>query len=363
MRKMIVAVLLMCLVLVQPVSAYAQIETGRDASLTIDHVHSGVSFSIYRVADVSDTGRFSLCDAFAQYTDLQPLLEAAEWDEITDILDARVVRDGIRSEDSGATGNGGSLTFSGLKPGLFLVMSEPYRIDNATIYLNTALVCVPGLDSDDAWEYDVVIIPKGHSETDPERPKTNISVQKIWRDEGEREARPDSITVQLLRGNTVVDTVTLSTRNNWRYHWSELPTGHRYRVVETDVPDSYADSYSREGETIIIINTYTEPSHEPEKPVTPDEPNHPGNSDIPSNPGTPSNPDVPNNPGTPANPETPDGPEGPGVEDTPDDHEPVDKPTLPETGQLWWPVLLLTAVGLVFILIGLIRKQEDSNET
>ena len=48
MRKIIVAALLVCLVLVQSVSAYGLIETGReDASLTIDHVHSDVFFSIY----------------------------------------------------------------------------------------------------------------------------------------------------------------------------------------------------------------------------------------------------------------------------------------------------------------------------
>ena len=325
MRKIIVAALLVCLVLVQSVSAYGLIETGReDASLTIDHVHSDVFFSIYRVADVSETVGFTLCGPFARYTDLQPLLDEGEWDDITEILDSRVARDEPEPEDTGETGRDGRLTFDRLEPGLFLVMSEPYRIGKTTYYLSTSLVCVPGLTSDDTWEYDTVINPKGSSEKDPEKPKTEISVHKIWRDAGFREERPNSITVELLRGNTVVDTVTLSARNNWRYRWSELPAGHRYRVVETDVPWGYADSYSREGDTVVIVNTYI-PTQEPEKPQPPDKPQEP---DI----------------------------------NIPDEDVPLDKPTLPETGQLWWPVLLLTAAGLALILIGLIRRKGDSHE-
>lgn len=328
MRRIIVAALLVCLVLVQSVSAYGRIETGRDASLTIDHVHSDVSFSIYRVADVSETARFTLCGDFARYTDLQPMLDAGEWDDLANVLDSRVVRDDLEPDETGETGKNGTLTFAGLKPGLFLVMSEPYRIGSTTYYLNTSLVCVPGLTADDTWTYDVVIHPKGTREDEPEKPKTEISVQKIWRDTGFREERPDSITVELLRGNTVVDTVTLSARNNWRYHWSELPSGHRYRVVETDVPLNYADSYNREGDTVVIVNTYIppQPPEEPEKPQPPDEP------------------------------------EGPDFEDIPDEDVPLAKPTLPETGQLWWPVLLLTAAGLALILVGLIRRKGDSHE-
>jgi len=38
-------------------------------------------------------------------------------------------------------------------------------------------------------------------------------------------------------------------------------------------------------------------------------------------------------------------------------------PTLPQTGQLWWPVPLLLAGGLALIAAGLIRRRGISNET
>ena len=328
MRRIMAAALLVCLVLVQSVSAYGRIEPDREASLTIDHVHSDVLFSIYRVADISDAVRFTLCGDFARYSDLQSMLDDAQWADLAEVLDSRVVRDDIQPDATGETGKDGQLTFDDLKPGLFLLMSEPYRIGKTTYYLNTSLVCVPGLTTDDIWEYDVVVNPKGSSEKDPEKPKTEISVHKIWRDDGFREERPDSITVQLLRDDTVVDTVTLSAKNNWRYHWSKLAAGHRYRVVEIDVPQDYTDSYSREGDTVVIVNTYLPP----QLPEEPDKPQPPNN------------------------------PEKPDIEDIPDEDVPLDKPTLPETGQLWWPVLLLTAVGLALILVGVIRYKGDSHE-
>lgn len=33
--------------------------------------------------------------------------------------------------------------------------------------------------------------------------------------------------------------------------------------------------------------------------------------------------------------------------------------SLPQTGQLWWPVPVLLAVGLLFVVIGLIRRRDD----
>ncbi len=325
MRKRILAALLVCLVLMQSAAAYVRIETGRDASLSIDHIHSGVTFHIYRVADVSETVRFTLCGDFARYTDLQPLLDSSAWDDLALILDARVVRDGIRPTASGQTNAKADLTFAGLKPGLYLMMGDPYHIGDATYYPKTTLVCVPSLTAEDAWQYDPVIRPKYSVEEKPETPKTEVSVQKIWMDDGFEEERPEAITVQLMKDGAAVETAILSAANNWRWHWGDLPAGYYYRVVETNIADGYSDSYHREGSTVVIINTYTEEPEEPEEPPI----------------------------------------------EIPDDEPPLDKPespekpaqpTLPQTGQLWWPVPLLIVAGMTLILIGLIRRRGAVNE-
>ena len=44
--------------------------------------------------------------------------------------------------------------------------------------------------------------------------------------------------------------------------------------------------------------------------------------------------------------------------DNPDEPEKRHK-RLPQTGQLWWPVMLLGAAGAVSIVIGLLRKRKE----
>jgi hypothetical protein len=94
----------------------------------------------------------------------------------------------------------------------------------------------------------------------------------------------------------------------------------------------------------------------------------PGNP--PENPSEPEEPDEPDEPGgdTPSllsgdyavspvylsgnvedNPETPGG-------------MTLSGSFLPQTGQLWWPIPLLTSVGLVFIIIGLVRRRTITDE-
>lgn len=91
------------------------------------------------------------------------------------------------------------------------------------------------------------------------------------------------------------------------------------------------------------------PPDEPDTPDEPDNPDDPG-TDIPDEP-TPGEDVPPDEPGT----DIPDEPT-PGGDVPPDDPNTPDqpgKPGLPQTGQLWWPVLLLAAVGAVMSLVGL----------
>ena len=37
-------------------------------------------------------------------------------------------------------------------------------------------------------------------------------------------------------------------------------------------------------------------------------------------------------------------------------------PTLPQTGQLWWPVPVMIAAGMLFVAVGLIRRRGNGNE-
>ena len=88
--------------------------------------------------------------------------------------------------------------------------------------------------------------------------EASVSVTKVWDDSDNAEGfRPDSVTVNLLANNNVIDTVTLSDDNDWSYEWTKLDAyADGEEIVYSITEDSVADY------TTIIVkeqgsNTFT----------------------------------------------------------------------------------------------------------
>ena len=224
-----------------------------------------------------------------------------------------MLRDDISPADSGKTNDKGVVSFpstgKSLKAGLYFVLGHRhtqngYRYDPAPF-----MVMLPGLDKENnIWVYDVTLNAKFDSSQIPDNPDDNTidrKVLKVWADDGHEKDRPKEVIVQLLRDGKVYDTVTLNAANNWRYTWSGLDNSYTWTVVEKEL-EGYTVQVTREGITFVVTNTY--------------------NENIPDKPTTPT------------------------------------KPTLPKTGQLWWPVPILISVGLLFTVIGLVRHRGNADE-
>ena len=91
----------------------------------------------------------------------------------------------------------------------------------------------------------------------PSDDKTYLEVDKVW--SGTSKTRPNSVTIQLLDVNTVIDTVTLGDWNNWHYSWHDLDGKgtHDWNVKEIEIPEGYTVSYSFDGTTFTVHNTET----------------------------------------------------------------------------------------------------------
>lgn len=89
----------------------------------------------------------------------------------------------------------------------------------------------------------------------PEPETSTLTVKKQWSDNGKN--RPSSVTVQLLDGDEVIETVTLGDWNNWKHTWDDLEAGddHDWQVKEINIPKGYKASYSRKGDMVTIRNT------------------------------------------------------------------------------------------------------------
>ena len=341
----------------QSAGAFSRIDTERPVSLTQrcqkdNKTFSGAEFSLYRVADVSATARFTLTGDFQAYPVSLDQPDSAGWRALAETLAAYAARDGLTPLDSGKTVSDGVLKFPTdeqrtMLPGLYLVTGRPCVSGSYTYTPSPFLVSLPNLDREtDQWVYDESVEPKytrenhggGDSGGEGSNDTTvNRKVLKVWDDDGYETQRPEQIVVQLLRNGKVYRTAALNAENNWRYTWYNLDAGYDWQLVEETVPEGYTVSVSQEGITFVVTNTC--------QPDSPDNPDNPDNPDQPENPGSPDSPDVPEGPASKP-PTTPDGP----------------KPSLPQTGALWWPVPVLAGSGMLLFTLGWVRAQKRGRE-
>lgn len=85
-----------------------------------------------------------------------------------------------------------------------------------------------------------------------------MTVRKLWSDSNSAHA-DESITVNLLRDGLVERSEVLNEENQWMFTFEGLTEGSSWSVEEADVPEGYTVSYETVGNTVTIINTGTEP--------------------------------------------------------------------------------------------------------
>lgn len=394
----------------------ASFDASRSSTLRVEFAPggsaaSGARFRIYRVADISSEGRFTLAGDFADYSVSFSGLDSEGWTRCAQTLFNFVTRDRIAPLRESAADRTGVAEFADLSNGLYLVEGNTYTSGRHRYKPEPFLVSLPNLNLDGEWEYTVTPDVKFTDDyTPPGGRSAQLRVVKNWR--GDTEAsRPGRITVELFYRGTHNRTVTLNRANNWTFTDTRISTS--YLNENWSVEEVRVDGYVMEnvevnvsGDTVTISitnkpdnpNEPTEPGTEPHNPTepgtepgnptepgtepgnptepgtgpghptepgtephNPGEPTEPGDSDNPSGPNdNPSGPDNPSgqndNPSGPNdNPSGPnDNPSGPG--------EPTEPkiPRLPQTGMLWWPVPLLYISGIVMSAAGLfIRRKSD----
>ena len=316
MKKRGMAAILLTLVLLVTMLPQAlaagRMELNRELRLNLSYQKDGAALagaqvSIYRVAEMDETGALTVTKEFSAFSvDIRGKNDE-KWRELAATVEAVVLRDKMQPFASGKTNAEGKLSFpqngdAKLTPGLYLVRTERlqqggYWYDNAPFF-----VMLPEQDEkSNEWVYDVTANAKPEKTPIPPQPETVVrKALKVWQDAGHESLRPKSITVQLIRGDGVVwDTATLNEQNSWRHTWEGMDASYRWTVAEI-TPEGYRGTVTQEGITFVLTNTYsgTQP---------PDEPSKPGH--------------------------------------------------LPQTGQLWWPVLALAAAGLVCVAVGLLRRR------
>ena len=300
-----------------PVQA-AEEESTQKGSISLVCPVEGMELSLYHVAEYEESGSFTLTERFRKYQVSLEQKSQEGWQGAADALADYIRRDGITADAVFVSGSDRTVCFTELNRGLYLVLGQTTELqeDGRTQLYEpqTALIALPE-DSKETSEgtdpYQVTAVLKFEKNDKPGNPEeTKIHVLKVWKQDQEKE-RPDSIVVELLQtdveGNTtVVDRQTLTKENQWSYTWKNLSTLMRWSVSEAEVPKRYTVAVTREGDTVVLTNT-AKKSGNPDGEVNP-----------PSKRTT-----------------------GKTTDKTSD--------KLPQTGQLWWPVIVLLFPTLAMV--------------
>lgn len=276
-----------------------------------------VTFRLFRVADVSrETVTFR---PVAPYDAYHVLDGDGDWLTKASTLSGYVSRDGLEADATAVTDAAGTMTVSGLADGLYLILGETRSRDGYLYSPAPFLLSLPNTPDGHSWD-SVVATHVKFTRTVPGDPTVQRRVIKVWNDEGSEAERPDSVTVDLLADGAVYDTVTLNAGNNWRHHWTGLDAKVQWQVVERETP-GYTVTAEETGITCVLTNTPQDDIDDPDIPLD-DKPTEDDGTDI-------------------------------GDEDVPLDR-------LPQTGQLWWPVPIMTVAGLLLVILGVARRRRGA---
>lgn len=141
----------------------------------------------------------------------------------------------------------GYAAFSGLSTGLYLVM----QTEAVEGYLPVApfLVSLPMYNAgNDSWIYSIEAAPKVQR---PSKDPVSVTVVKKWQDNNIK--RPESLDIRLLRDGVIVETVTVTADDDWKYTWTGLDAYYTWTVEEV-IPEGYSASYSVHNGTTTITN-------------------------------------------------------------------------------------------------------------
>lgn len=331
-----------------------------DKSITLeccreDVILDNMKWRLFRVGERSNngfvlTGDFSGCYADFEDMSVENISMAAQTIE-SFTLEKRAV-----PLAEGTTDKNGRIVFSGLSNGLYLAVGFPVKRLPFSYEPSPLLLEV----RDDAENFTFDAFPKMVRVTLSEGAR-GYTVRKVWIDDNDLfEARPVYVTVDLFRNGELFDTVTLNESNHWEHHWYSLDIEYQWRVAERVIPANYEVRVERNETQFLIRNRHKTISDwgvvtRPTKTTT----SVSVTTTSTTTAITTSDGDVSTDKITGVSvsqttiPTTTSG-----VPRTTTLATPVttSKKDLPQTGQLWWPVLPLVIGGVLLVFVGFMMR-------
>ncbi|MCC8135217.1 MAG: Cna B-type domain-containing protein [Ruminococcus sp.] len=317
---------------------------------------SGMKWNIYKVGERVDESSFELVGDFAGYhVSLTDVTAASQLQDAADTLENYAVLDSIMPLGYSVADAGGAAVFESLEAGLYLLSGESLTIGDMRYVPSAVLIEITeGSEALDITAYAKIT---GHSL--PSSSVVMYSVSKVWQDDDAYiSARPESISVELYCDGEPYEEVTLSDDNNWSYTWLSDPLSE-WRIMEIQVPDEYNVVYRSNDTQFVAVNTFDESSMQVETTTAAEtEATTAGESDTTAesteavSDSTDESEETTQSASDSAEEVTESGTAAVGASTVSTTTSGGSSEKLPQTGQLWWPVPVMSAGGLVMLVVG-----------
>ena len=329
-----------CVLLVM--AAFVPVRISADSGKTItlecskdEVIIAGMRWKLFRTGERNGsgfifTGDFAGCQADMSDMSAENISRAAQ------TVESYAIKKMLAPIAEGLTDSSGKISFGGLSDGLYLAIGYP--VDIAPYYYEPSPLLMEVRSDKDSFTFDAY--PKIIRVTLSDR-VVSYTVKKVWLDNDDLyEARPTYVTVDIFRNEELYDTVILNEENEWKYRWVESDTGAQWRVAERAVPVDYEVRIEHNDTQFLIRNRHKTVTDWDEgdrtTTVTPN---------ITTTTMTTAVTTSEEKTKTTVPPTT--------------SAPPVTTTGLPQTGQLWWPVLPMVIGGLLLIAISFFSDQEE----
>lgn len=310
----------------------------------------GLTMNAYRVGELTEDS-IELQGDFADYPVYIPELTSTALQDAAYSLENLAVLDGVKPYDTKVVYASGKITFTDLEDGIYLIAGELLS-SGSDIYTPIPML-VEVKDGGKVTAYAKLTVRQK-----PTVDEDMYRVKKIWQyDDSYIQLRPVLIEVEIYRNNVLVETVELNDENDWTYDWT-ADTAAVWRVKEINITGDYKVVY-RNNETQYILVNNRDVKVEGGTTTTTTTTTTSTTTTTTTTTVTPPNVSDTTTTTTVTTP-TPIGKEttttttvtttGSTVKTTTTSTTSTGK--LPQTGQLWWPVPICGAGGLILFTAG-----------
>ena len=296
-KKFITVMMQFCLiVMLLPIHADAA-GLQEETKLTLYYEGGRNTFHFYKIAEYVGPNQYTVAERFQSYvgkvTGLDRIqdLDAEEMKMLSSTLRSITITNGMEPDETLETDDTGKLVWNNTPKAMYLIVGDK-TYDAEYIYTPMPVILsVPYEITEGEWMDNVEVLHNKMEKKEREM-AARISVTLVWRNKPSEEDVPEEVEVTLFENDIPYEEEELDEENNWSHTWEDLEPEEEWNVEEEELPDGFTYSYVPDDDGIVIINTYEEEA------------------------------------------------------------EPELDETIPQTGQIWWPVPVLAVWGCSFYMMG-----------